>query len=291
MGKTYGQPRYHALFDDFWLEPKLDGCSLEERGFAVFLFSNKRLRPSGIYRMTDLQAASDLAIPVKRVTAFMADLARRRFIVRDGLWIFVVGYFALQAKQPFLLKGAEYDVGACDSIPILTAFGEKYQHHRQWSRDRLATLSLRSKEDAPSPAPSHSPAPNTHVGAVGNRGATLGPNGRVCVSTEDGFDRFWALLPSARKVNKPDARKAWAAVQPDAALTEKILTTLADQLTWPHLLQEDFRYFPHPHRWLAKRRWEDEPGQPDGLEHNRGQSRRSANAAWAGRTEAKDVQL
>src|SRR5262245_46737663 len=132
--------RYHPLYEGIWGEPKLDGCALEERGFAIFLFSNARVRPSGIYRMTDRQAAADTGLPVKRVSQYLTDLHRRHFVVRDQAWLFVIGYLNFQPKQERLLRGVAADVAACASRGVLEAFGEKYPHLRRWSDDRLATI-------------------------------------------------------------------------------------------------------------------------------------------------------
>jgi hypothetical protein len=125
--------RYHPLYDDIWNHWRLEGCSFEEKAFFVFLFGNTRERPSGIYRITDDQAAADTGLSIKRVTAYMADLERRHMIVRDGAWIFVLGYFKRQPKQAFLLRGAERDVKTCTSHRVLTRFSEKYPHYKQWS--------------------------------------------------------------------------------------------------------------------------------------------------------------
>jgi hypothetical protein len=136
--------RYHPLYEGFWSEPKLEGCPLEEYAFAAYLFSNLRVRPSGIYVVTDLQVAADLRLPVKRVGTYFTDLDRRHFIVRDRAWLFVVGYLARQPKQPFLMRGAEVDVKRCESKRVVTAFGEQYPLLKQWSVNGLATIAKRS---------------------------------------------------------------------------------------------------------------------------------------------------
>ena len=80
--------RYHPLYEGFWDEPKLEGCSLEERGFAAYLFSNHRVRPSGIYRATPAQLAADVGIAPDRAIEFLSDLDLRRFLVVDNLMAF-----------------------------------------------------------------------------------------------------------------------------------------------------------------------------------------------------------
>lgn len=133
--------RYHPLFEGFWTERKLKGCPGLERLLAIYLFSNPRVRPSGIYLMTDAHAALDVDLPVRTTTRYLEDLHKRQFIVRDQDWIFLVGYFRRQPKQDRLLRGVQSDIADCDSVPILEAFGQRYPHYSKWSADRLLTVS------------------------------------------------------------------------------------------------------------------------------------------------------
>jgi uncharacterized phage protein (TIGR02220 family) len=132
--------RYSAIFTAVWNDARLDGLPFEGKAFFIYLCCNERVRPSGIYRATDELIAVDTSLPIKRVRAYLEALALRRRIVRDGAWIFVQGFLKRQPKQDFLLKGVAADVAACYSPVILTAFGEKYPHYKQWSDDRLATI-------------------------------------------------------------------------------------------------------------------------------------------------------
>ena len=132
--------RYHPLDDQVWDDSKLEGLSFEAHGFFVFLFGNRRQRPSGIYRVTDSQLCADTGLAPKVVKGYLVALQARTRIVRDGAWIFVKNYFKRQPKQEYLLKGAESDVKNCDSRAILDAFAQQYPMFRQWSNDRLATI-------------------------------------------------------------------------------------------------------------------------------------------------------
>ena len=139
--------RYHPLYDGIWdddafdaFPPQLTRASFEEIAFFVFLFANHRQRPSGIYRATDAQLAMDTRLSVRTVRTYLVSLEARRRIVRDGAWLFVRGYLARQPKHANLLASAQQQVMECSSAPILLAFGEKYQHLRQWSANRLATV-------------------------------------------------------------------------------------------------------------------------------------------------------
>jgi hypothetical protein len=160
--------RYHPLYDGIWNDEKFEGAPFEQIGFFVYLFGNPRQRPSGIYRVTDQQAASDTHLTLVKVRLYFADLDKRQAIVRDSVWIFVRGYFGRQPKQAPLLTGVKKDISECSSMPILEAFGQKYPHYRQWSADRLATFTGPSPDRQPTLS-----APKLNL----NLNRTKGPSG------------------------------------------------------------------------------------------------------------------
>lgn len=132
--------RYHPIVDTLWDDEALEGLPFEGKGFFCFLCSNRRLRPSGIYRVTDEQLAVDTGLAVKRVRHYLGVLVTRKRVVRDGAWIFVRGYFGRQPKGERLLLGVKADLDDCSSSRILAAFSEKYPHLRKWSDDRLVKV-------------------------------------------------------------------------------------------------------------------------------------------------------
>lgn len=71
------------------------------------------------------------------------------------------------------------------------------------------------------------------------------------------FDLFWGAYP--RKVSKADARKAFAKLNPDAALVEDMLRALDWQKRLPEWTRDGGQFVPYPATWLNSRRWEDEP--------------------------------
>src|SRR4029077_17306164 len=135
---------YHRFYSGLWNDEDLDVAPFECKGFFAFLCSNDRLRPSGIYRVTDAQLAVDTGLPLARVRGHLSELCRRRRIVRDGAWLFVRGYFNRQPKHQNLLGGVRADLEDCSSPAVLTAWSEKYPLHSQWSADRLSTIAQRS---------------------------------------------------------------------------------------------------------------------------------------------------
>jgi hypothetical protein len=124
--------RYHPISDSLWADAKLEGATFETKGFFAFLCSNVRQRPSGIYRVSDHQLSADTGLAVRRVKMYVAELEKRGLVVRDGLWLIVLGYFGRQPHQDRLLSGVQDDVTRCDSVPILTAFGKRYPRYRSF---------------------------------------------------------------------------------------------------------------------------------------------------------------
>ena len=238
--------RYHPLYDGVWQSPRLFGAPFEEKGFFIFLFANFRQRPSGIYLMTDSQAAADTDLPQKRVEGYFSDLEIRRLIDRDPPWLFVRGYFKRQPKQEFLLRGAESDVKECKSYKILKAFREKYPHFNQWSADHWATIDqpLGNLRDADADADAD--AEKMQMQRRCNP-PIVPPGG------PPGFTRFWNHYP--KKVGKEDALKRWVGKKLEAK-TEEILAGL--DRTMSYLTREGGLYILNPATWL-KGHWADEP--------------------------------
>lgn len=135
---------YHPFYSTLWNDEKLEGACFEGKAFFGYLFTNHRVRPSGIYRATDEQLASDTGVPVRRVHGYLADLHARRLIVRDGAWIFVVSYFKRQPKGDNILRGVESDIKNCSSMAVLRAFFKKYPLHSRPSIDFLEEAERRS---------------------------------------------------------------------------------------------------------------------------------------------------
>ena len=87
--------------------------------------------------------------------------------------------------------------------------------------------------------------------------APRGPRVSSPPPDQPGFDLFWAAWPPARRKAKLQARAAWRALHPSPSLLHAILTALESQKSSPDWSRDAGRFIPYPHRWLAKRRWED----------------------------------
>jgi len=85
------------------------------------------------------------------------------------------------------------------------------------------------------------------------------------------FASFWKLYP--RKTDKAKAQKAWAKLNPDRSLFEKIMRGLGNHCASRDWIKDDGQFIPHPTTWLNGKRWEDEV-RPAGTIHQfPGQSR------------------
>lgn len=78
------------------------------------------------------------------------------------------------------------------------------------------------------------------------------------------FARFWDCYP--RRVAKKEARKAWAQLNPDVALVDRILSALEWQVPAFKWDGEKAEFCPYPASYLHAERWNDErrkaPRQP-----------------------------
>lgn len=76
------------------------------------------------------------------------------------------------------------------------------------------------------------------------------------------FESFWEAYP--KKINKPNALKAFLKVNPDEALLAAMLAAIATQKASEQWQRDDGRFIPYPATWLNGRRWEDETNTTTG---------------------------
>jgi len=77
------------------------------------------------------------------------------------------------------------------------------------------------------------------------------------------FAAFWAAYP--RKVDRPRATAAFAKIDPDAGLIDRMLAAIGDARRSDGWRRENGKFIPHPATWLNGCRWEDAPPEVDGL--------------------------
>jgi hypothetical protein len=211
---------YHPIFSGLWNDDALEGLCFEAKGFFAFLCSNDHVRPSGIYRVTDQQLAEETRLRVRRVREYLEALSVRGRIIRDGLWIFICGYFKRQPKQERLLIGARNDVNDCSSEVILKAFAVKYPYFNRWSEDRLKTISL-STASFVSPMQSNAEQSNAMQSSRPSGDLSL-TKGRTKAPTQAPAKGQYLEIIRRIEAEHPELPKSEAAVQALAELQREL---------------------------------------------------------------------
>lgn len=83
--------------------------------------------------------------------------------------------------------------------------------------------------------------------------------GALTVDQQRRFDRFWSVYPL--KKSKGQAEKAFAKINPDDLLIERMLRAIDQQSKHRDLMTRSGQFVPpwkHPSTWLNARSWEDE---------------------------------
>ncbi len=81
---------------------------------------------------------------------------------------------------------------------------------------------------------------------------------RSSIDSLAGFDYFWKQYP--RKVNKAQAKKAWAKLKPSEELQAEMVSAVTKFAATEDWKKESGRFIPHAGTWISDRRWEDEIG-------------------------------
>lgn len=79
----------------------------------------------------------------------------------------------------------------------------------------------------------------------------------LTIAQQAKFDIFWGLYP--KKASKGAAERAWAKINPEEQLHNRILESLERAKTSEDWTKERGRFIPYPATWLNGKRWEDEP--------------------------------
>lgn len=85
---------------------------------------------------------------------------------------------------------------------------------------------------------------------------------------EERFNRFWEVYPRKQKLGEAEA--AWAKIDPDDALTERIITGVLACIEKDYRFREE-RYTPLPASWLNDKEWANQyGGDKNGRKHDGG---------------------
>lgn len=195
--------RYHPLYDPVWDDDAFDAvgdlprAAFEEVAFFVFLFGNRRQRPSGIYRATDEQLSTDSRLVLARVRIYLRRLEVRQRIVRDNAWLFVRGYYNRQPKGPNMVAAVREDLVACSSGKILRAFYERYPLFAQPLPNGSGTV----KGNEPGLTASVAVAVTDAVAVAVTQPVAVAEKGRPVVLTDDQFLASLKLNPAYQGID------------------------------------------------------------------------------------------
>jgi hypothetical protein len=199
----------------------------------------KGARTSGFVSDFDLEV---VAVGMRAVKAAAQKL------VEVGLWVRVEDGWLIRSWERW---------NASDQI---VSAGGKLGNHKRWHIDRgeidpecehctdRTPIAPRSHPDSPPMSP-----PESQGKGREGKGSSSSPSADADEGeTEpDPFDDFWASYP--RKVQKPDARKAWK-----AALKKATASEIIDALK-AYPFGDDKTFIAYPATWLNKESWADEP--------------------------------
>jgi hypothetical protein len=79
------------------------------------------------------------------------------------------------------------------------------------------------------------------------------------VKLQAGWDMFWAVW--SKKASKKAAMKAWAKLNPNLELVERICADVSERMESDEWTQEGRRYCPNPATYINGEKWEDEAAQ------------------------------
>jgi len=101
--------------------------------------------------------------------------------------------------------------------------------------------------------PSIEPSP---VGSRGSGAMVKALGSALKGGQQEGFDRFWETWP--KRVAKGDAQKAWAKLDPDDDLTERIVALVCAACAPEQWRRDGRRFIPYRATCLRRQGWEDE---------------------------------
>jgi hypothetical protein len=237
-----GRGLYRGVYSSLPDEPDFQRLSPNAR--LTFLIARvcAQAGPAAIFRYYPELLMAQTGLRYQAVETSLQELERENWIYREGVVLWIRNGLrhdpSMRLSNPKHLKSVVRALEALPRLPIVLRFCDYYEIAYPFEGV--------SGVGPPSPIPIQSPKkkkPETEV---------------LALVAPDGFDQFWEAYPKARRQNKADARKEWTALAPDVSLVERVLAALEAQKANPRLAKEDFAYFPHAHRWLRKRRWEDE---------------------------------
>lgn len=247
---------YRGVFCSFVDSPEFQAMGPHARHVLLTARLSKQAGPACIFRCYPSVLAVQTGWGVAVVVRALEVTVDRGFCQQEGgvLWI-VNGLrydptmrLSNKRQRAAVVKALE----ELPRLPIVERFCEYYGLNAQ-------ALGLVAERKT-SPVLGTNGHTDTEVLPEEDRGTTRIqiPSGEAL--SPAGFDAFWERYPV--HTDKQDALAAWKALRPDSDRCALILRALdaqkqvADQAQALGIFHPAFK---HPHRWLKKRCWEDEP--------------------------------
>ena len=178
--------------------------------------------------------------------------------------------FPLKDIRASQIEDALQALTSAELIDLYTVDGKSFLQMKTWDRHQT----IRAKKSRyPSPSENickqmqadASKCPRNPIQSESESKSESNPNPNPAkaddrAAMKERFDRFWTSYP--RKTAKQDAAKAFARLNPDAALLDTMLSALEKQKQSAQWTRDGGQYIPHPATWLNGKRWTDEVTQP-----------------------------
>jgi hypothetical protein len=265
-------PKYARVQCSFWDDPDILGLSPNAKLVYMWTFTNRACGISGVYRIGLEVARQAVGLNPKDFQAAWAEVQNAGKVIYDPqtgvLWVVgklkqEVGSARGADASPKTLAGAVNDLFDLPDSPVVASFCHRYEAV-------LADLPVfeRFKSRQPIPhaypidgvSPSDAPIPiNNNINinnpcSARSRGRRLRRN----ADYTEGFQRWFETYPQHRHKQRFEAFQEWTGQRLESRADE-LIATLEAQKAGPDWTADGGKWVPYPHRYLAKRRYEDAP--------------------------------
>lgn len=131
-------PGYRGLSEDTWSDALIREVSDSQALFFIYLISNPRQLPAGIFKASPEQMWSDFqrqAVSVKDIKAFLASYQERGKVVYDRGWCWVVNFVKHRREwNPSIIAGMKVNLERIESRLIFDAWIDKYRNFQELGR-------------------------------------------------------------------------------------------------------------------------------------------------------------
>lgn len=272
-------PNYARIKCAYWDDPDIVCLSAHAKLVYLWTFTNRACGIAGVFRVgldVARQAVGLARADFERAWEELVACGKIHFDpVTSTTW--VVGKLKQEAltgsgNEPSakLLAGAVRELWEIPNGVVLDAFRQRYGRtlsevpaFERFIEERTEPHAYPidgvpgSRPPIPIPIPILNNIPNNNPQPARPRGE--GRRRRRVAEYAEGFQRWFAAYPKHRRKQKFEAFEVWTADDLEGRL-EELLAVLAAQAASLDWTKDDGKWVPYPHRYLAKRRYEDGVG-------------------------------